>query len=66
VQLLRDYNKKPIKTWDESLVYIQNYYNIALHSSTDKSHFETFFGYLPPSPFDILYGKQKQEAWIQG
>jgi hypothetical protein len=62
VQLLRGYNNKHPKTWDEHIVYIQHSYNRALHSSTNKSPFETCFGYLPPSPFDIVYGQQKEEA----
>jgi hypothetical protein len=61
VQLLRGYNNKHPKTWDEKLVYIQHSYNRALHSSTNKSPFETCFGYLPPSPFDIVW-TIKEEA----
>jgi hypothetical protein len=26
----------------------------------------TCFGYLPPSPFDIIYGKEKEEVGLQG
>jgi hypothetical protein len=63
---LRGYNNKHPKTWDEQLVYIQHSYNIAIHSSTIKSHFEICFGYLPHSPFDTGYGKHKDEAIIQG
>jgi hypothetical protein len=57
VQLLRGYNNKHPKNWDEKIVYIQHSYNRELHSSTNKSPFKTCFGYLPPSPFDIVYGK---------
>jgi hypothetical protein len=46
------------KTWDENMVYIQHSYNRAVHTSTGKSPFETCFGYFPPSPLDIAYGKQ--------
>jgi hypothetical protein len=28
--------------------------------------FETYLGYLPPSPFDIVYGKQQDGARIHG
>lgn len=47
------------KTCDEDLVYIQQCYNITMHTSTGKSSFETCFGYLPPSPLDIEYGQQE-------
>jgi hypothetical protein len=42
VQLLRGYNKKHRKTWDEQLVYIKHSYNRAIHSSTNKSPFDFF------------------------
>jgi hypothetical protein len=34
--------------------------------SKNKSPFDTCFRYLPPSPFDIVYGQQKKEAKVQG
>jgi hypothetical protein len=40
------------------LIYIQHYYNREIHTSTGKSPFETCFGYFPPSPLDVVYGKQ--------
>jgi hypothetical protein len=58
VQLLRGYNQKHPKTWDENMIYIQHSYNRAVHTSTGKSPFETCFGYFPPSPLDVVYGKQ--------
>jgi len=66
VQLLRGYNRKHPKTWDEYIVYIQHSYNRSLHYSTDKSPFETCFGYFPPSPLDTVYGKKKEEVELQG
>jgi hypothetical protein len=30
------------------------------------SLFEIYLGYLPPSPFKLVYGKKKDEARIQG
>jgi hypothetical protein len=60
VQLLRGYNQKHSKTWDENLVYIQHSYNRAVHTSTGKSPFETCFGYFPPSPLDIAYGATRR------
>jgi hypothetical protein len=65
-KLMRGYNRKYPKTWDEQLVYIQHSYNIPLHSSINKSPFKTCFGYLPPSPFDIVYGQHKEEERLQG
>ena len=56
VQLLRGYCGKHPKSWDEYLEYIQHAYNKAIHSSINKSSFETCFGYLPPSPFDCVFG----------
>jgi hypothetical protein len=47
-----------LKTWDENLIYIQHSYNKAVHTSTSKLAFETCFGYLTPSPLDVVYGKQ--------
>jgi hypothetical protein len=58
VQLLRGYNQKHMNTWYENLIYIQYFYNKSFHTSTGKSPFETFFGYFPPSPLYIVYGKQ--------
>jgi hypothetical protein len=57
-QLLRGYNQKHQKTWDENIIYTQHSYNISFHTYTSKSPFETFFGYLPPSPLDVVYGQQ--------
>jgi hypothetical protein len=58
VQLLRGYNQKHLKTCDENMIYIQHSYNRAIHTSTGKSPFETFFGYFPPSTLDVVYVQQ--------
>jgi hypothetical protein len=47
---------KASKAWDENLIHIQYSYNMAIHTSTSKSPFETCFGYLPPPSLDIAYG----------
>jgi hypothetical protein len=59
VQILRGYNQEHLNTWDETMIYIQKYYNISIHTSTGKSPFETCFGYFPPSPLDVVYGQQR-------
>jgi hypothetical protein len=43
------------------MIYIQHSYNKVVHTSTSKSPFETFFGYFPPSPLDVVYGQQGGE-----
>ncbi|KAL6217406.1 hypothetical protein ACLB2K_010623 [Fragaria x ananassa] len=53
--MLRGYNAKHPKTWDESLPYLQFAFNRAVHSSSGTSPFETCYGYLPPSPFDMVF-----------
>ena len=58
VHLLRGYCGKHPKLWDEHLPYIQHSYNRAVHSSTQRSPFESFFGYLPKDPFDMVFGRK--------
>ena len=55
VHLLWGYNQKHLKTWDESLPYIQHCYNRVIHSSTNQSPFEVCMGFLPQSPFDLSF-----------
>jgi hypothetical protein len=55
---LRGYNRKLLKNQDENLIYIQHSYKKEVHYYTSKSPFETFLGYFPPSPLDIVYGQQ--------
>ena len=55
--LLRGYYSKNPKLWDESLHYVQHAYNHATHSSTKRSPFETFFGYLPKTQKDFSFAK---------
>jgi hypothetical protein len=40
------------------LIDIQHSYSKLVHTSTGKSPFETFFGYFPPSPLDVVYEQQ--------
>ena len=57
IQLLRGYCSKHPKLWDEHLCYVQHAYNRAKHSSIQRSHFETCFGFTPGSPLDFVFGK---------
>jgi len=50
-------NKHP-KLWDEHLCYVQHAYNRAQDSSTQRSLFETCFGFAPRSPLDFVFGKE--------
>jgi hypothetical protein len=43
------------------LIYIELSYNRSIHTSTNKSPFVTYFGYFPPSPLDVVYGKHGGE-----
>ena len=58
VQLLRGYCSKHPKLWDEYLHYVQHAYNHAMHSSIQRSPFETCLGYFPKSPMDIDFVKE--------
>ena len=40
------------------MIYIQHSYNRVVDTSISKSPFETFLGYLQPSPLDVVYGQQ--------
>jgi len=59
VHMLRGYNAKHPKTWDDSLPYLQFAFNRAVHGSSGKSPFETCYGYLPPSPFDVVFSSHE-------
>jgi len=57
IRLLRGYCSKHPKLWDEHLCYVQHAYNCAKHSSTQRSPFETCFGFTPKSPSDFVFSK---------
>ena len=62
VHLLWGYCAKHPKIWDEQLHYAQHAYNRSIHSSTQKSPFETCFGYLPKYPIEFFFGKDMVEC----
>ena len=53
VHILRMYNSKHPRTWDESLPYVQHSYNRALHSSIGHSPFQVGLGFQPLCPIDV-------------
>jgi hypothetical protein len=53
VHILRMYNSKHPRTWDESLPYIYYNYNMALHSSNDHNPFQVGLGFKPLGPIDV-------------
>jgi hypothetical protein len=53
VHILRMYNSKHPRTWDESLPYVQHSYNRALHSSTGHNPFQVGLGFQPLGPIDV-------------
>ncbi|KAJ6990294.1 hypothetical protein NC653_018750 [Populus alba x Populus x berolinensis] len=55
VHLLRGYNARHPKTWDESIPFLQFAINHTLHSSTNKSLSEVCSGFSPQSPFDLEF-----------
>ena len=61
VHLLRAYCSKHSKLWDESLHYVHHAYHRTLHSSTNRSPFETCYGYLPKSPMDFVFSHEAKE-----
>jgi hypothetical protein len=53
VHILRMYNSKHPRTWDESVPYVQHSYNRALHSSIDHIPFQVGLGFQPLGPIDV-------------
>ena len=56
--------RKPSKTpeWELNLhSYLLNLYNMVIHTSTNKSPSKAFFGYLLPSPLDVVYEHPNRE-----
>ena len=53
IHILRMYNSKHPRTWDESVLYAQHSYNRALHSSTGHIPFQVGLGFQPLGPIDV-------------
>ena len=53
VYILHMYNSKHPRTWDESLPYVQNIYNRAIHNSTGYNPFQVGLGFQPLGPMDV-------------
>ena len=53
VHILRMYNSKHPRTWDESLPYVQHIYNRSLENSTDHILFQVGLGFQPLCPIDV-------------
>ena len=57
IQLLRGYCNKHPKLLDEHLCYVQHDYNHVKQSSTQRSPFETCFGFTARYRLDFVFGK---------
>jgi hypothetical protein len=53
IHILRMYNSKHPRTWDECLPYVQHSYNRVLHSSIGHNPFEVGLGFQPLGPMDV-------------
>ena len=62
VHILRMYNSKHPRTWDESLPHVQHNYNRALHSSTGHNPFQVGLGFQWLCPIDIAMPSATTQA----
>ena len=53
IHILRMYNSKHPRTWNESLPYVKHSFNRALHSSTYHSPFQVGLGFQPLCSIDL-------------
>jgi hypothetical protein len=53
VHILRMYNSKNPRTWDEILPYVHHSYNRSIHSSTGHNPFQVGLGFQLLGPMDI-------------
>ena len=54
VHILRMYNSKNPRTWDESLPYVQHSYNKDLHNRIGHISFQVGLGFQPLCPIDVV------------
>ena len=52
--LLRSLINKNLRSWEDSLPFIEFAYNRSVHSTTCQSPFETLYGINPLTPLDLL------------
>ena len=68
VHILHMYNSKNLRTWYESLPYVQANYNMALHSSNGHSPFQVGLGFQLLGPIDValpLATTQEEYSHVQ-
>jgi len=51
--LLRSLISKNLKSWEETLLFVEFAYNRAIHSTTQCSPFEVVYGFNPLTPLDL-------------
>lgn len=60
MHLLRGFNSKHPKTWNESFPYLLFSFNQTIHGSTLKSPFKICLGYLPHNTFDLAFAVESE------
>ena len=53
VHILRLYNSKHPRTWDESLPYVQHSYNKDMHNLANHNPFQVGLRFQPLGPMDV-------------
>lgn len=64
MHILRMYNSKHSRIWDESLSYVQHKYNISLHSSTSHDPFQVGLGFQPLCPINVATPFVTTQAYL--
>jgi hypothetical protein len=53
MHILRMYNSKKPRTWDDIIPYVQNSYNLSLYISTSHNTFQVGLRFQPLGPMDV-------------